>query len=199
MSLRSRVLRCALLCLGVAGVLSLATAAYSESEDPTAPPFFSLAGGTYNSPQTLTLTDSTSGAKIYYTTNGLTPKTSSNLYTGPISISSTETVSAIAIAPDHSQSVESAKAYTFISMPLATPPYFSLAGGFYTTPQTLTLTGATPQATIYYTTDGTAPTTASTKYTGPITIKTSELVIAMAAAPGHANSGTSSKLYKFDQ
>ena len=74
-------------------------------------------------------------------------------------------------------------------------PYFSLAGGHYTTPQVLTLTDATPGATIYYTTNGTTPTTSSTKYTGPITISTSETVIAIAAASGYTNSNPASKAY----
>jgi len=141
---------------------------YAEKEDPTSCVFFSLAGGTYTSPQMLKLTDSTPGAQIYFTTNGLVPTTASTPYAGPISISATQIVRAVAIAPDHSLSVESSKSYTFIAPPSASAPYFSLAGGFYKTPQRLVLTDATPGATIYYTTDGTKPTSASTKYMGQI-------------------------------
>jgi hypothetical protein len=212
--LGSRNFRFVFLCLGVAGAVVSVSAqplltafasmeaspvSYSEQEDPTAMPFFSLAGGTYSSPQTLTLADATPGAHIYYTTNGLAPTTASTLYLGPISVGATQMVRAVAIAPGYSVSRESSKAYTFVTPPSASAPYFSLAGGSYKTPQTLTLTDATPGATIYYTTNGTTPTTASTKYTGPITIKSSELVIAVAAAPGYANSNTSSKAYKYDQ
>src|SRR5258708_25707648 len=193
----SRNFRFVIFCLGVAGVVVAASAqplsttiasteaspvssaAYSEQEDPAAIPFFSLAGGTYSSPQTLTLTDTTPGAQIYYTANGLAPTTASTLYVGPISIGATQMVRAVAIAPGYSVSRESSKAYNFVSPPSALAPYFSLAGGSYKTPQTLTLTDATPGATIYYTTNGTTPTTGSTKYTGPITVKSSELVIAI--------------------
>ena len=42
--------------------------------------------------------------------------------------------------------------------------------GLYNTPQTITLTSDDPTATIYYTTTGVGPTTASTKYTAPITV-----------------------------
>ena len=177
----------------------VSSAIYSSSEDPTAPPFFSLAGGTYNSPQILKLTESTPGARIYYTTNGMVPTTGSTLYAGPISIAATQLVRAVAIAPEHTLSSQAAKAYTFISQAPATPPYFNLAGGSYKTPQTLALTDTTPGATIYYTTNGTTPTTASTQYTGPITISTSELVMAIAAAPGYATSNASSKAYKIDE
>ena len=162
---------------------------------PAAAPSFSLAGGTYNTPQMLTLTDATPGATIHYTTNGTTPTATSTLYAGPITIAATETVQAVAIATGYSLSAVSSKAYTYTPLPLAAAPYFSLAGGHYTTPQVLTLTDATPGATIYYTTNGTTPTTSSTKYTGPITISTSETVIAIAAAPGYTNSNPASKAY----
>jgi hypothetical protein len=174
----------------------VASKAYVYSALPPATaPSFSLAGGTYNTPQMLTLTDATPGATIHYTTNGTTPTAASTLYAGPITIASTETVQAVAIATGYSLSPVSSKAYTYTPLPLATAPYFSLAGGHYTTAQMLTLTDTTPGASIYYTTNGTMPTTASTKYTGPITISTSETVIAIAVAAGYTNSNPASKAY----
>ncbi len=62
-------------------------------------PTFSVAAGTYTTTQQVTLADTTVGASIYYTTTGTTPTTSSTLYTGSISVSSTETITAIAVAP----------------------------------------------------------------------------------------------------
>ncbi len=47
---------------------------------------------------------------------------------------------------------------------------FDPDGGTYTGPQTVTITCATPGATVRYTTDGTEPTESSTQYTGPITV-----------------------------
>lgn len=162
---------------------------------PATAPSFSLAGGTYNTPQTLTLTDSTPGATIFYTTNGTTPTSNSTPYIGKITVASTELVKAVAIAPGYLTSPVSAKAYTYSPSPLAAAPYFSLAGGHYTTPQMLTLTDSTPGAAIYYTTNGTTPTTASTRYMGPLTISTTETVIAIAAASGYNNSNPSAKAY----
>ena len=44
---------------------------------------------TYNTPQTVTLTDASPGVTIYYTTDGSTPTAASKQYTGPITVSST--------------------------------------------------------------------------------------------------------------
>lgn len=60
-------------------------------------PTFSLAGGTYTTEQNVTLACATSGASIYYTTDGTEPSSSSTLYEGAITISTTTTLKAIAI------------------------------------------------------------------------------------------------------
>ena len=79
----------------------------------------------------------------------------------------------------------------------AAQPTFSQTAGFYTTPITLTMSSATDNASIYYTTDGTTPTTSSTLYTEPITISQTTTVKAIATAPGYANSMVASATYTF--
>ncbi len=49
-------------------------------------------------------------------------------------------------------------------------PSSSVSTGVYETPQTVTLSTSTPDATIYYTTDGSEPTTASNVYVTPLNI-----------------------------
>ena len=72
---------------------------------PTAAtPKFSVAAGTYTTKQVVTLSDATAGAKIYYTTDGSGPSTSSLCYSGPISVSSTLTIEAIAVASGYTNS-----------------------------------------------------------------------------------------------
>jgi hypothetical protein len=77
------------------------------------------------------------------------------------------------------------------SLFLATP-VISPAGGLFTNEVTVTLSDATPNSTIYYTLDGTAPTTNSPVYTGPFVLTTSASVQVMASQPGAANSGVAS-------
>jgi CRISPR/Cas system CMR-associated protein Cmr3 (group 5 of RAMP superfamily) len=160
---------------------------------PAATPAISPAGGTYTSIQTVTITDATAGATIYYTTNGSTPTTASTKYTGAITVSASETIEAIAVATGYSTSAVAKAAYT-ITLPAATPA-ISPAGGTYTSIQTVTITDATAGATIYYTTNGTAPTTASTKYTGAITVSSSETVEAIAVATGYSTSAVATAAY----
>jgi sugar lactone lactonase YvrE len=79
-------------------------------------PTFSFPGGTYNSSRVgaLVIADGTTGAAIYYTTNGSTPTTGSTLYTAmtTLTLSGTETVNAIAVAPGFLPSAVASASYT---------------------------------------------------------------------------------------
>ena len=160
---------------------------------PAAQPAFSVAAGTYTSVQTVTLSDTTPNATIYYTTNGTTPTASSTKYTAAITVSSTETIKAIAAASGYTNSTVASAAYT-INLPAAAPT-FSPAGGSYTATQTVTISSKTTGATIYYTTDGTTPTANSTKYTAAIKVTSAETINAIATATNYSVSPMSSASY----
>jgi len=144
----------------------------------TATPTFAPPGGSYSTTQSVTINDATRGAAIYYTIDGTTPTTASKVYSVPISVTATETIKAIAVAPGFVQSALGTAVYTITTPPAAIPIAM----------QTITITEATTGATVYYTTNGTTPTTASTKYTGPITISTSAVLKFIAVAPGYSQS-----------
>ena len=86
---------------------------------------------------------------------------------------------------------------TFSGSPVmqAATPTFSPASGTYSTAQTVMIADATPGAKIYYTTDGSTPTTGSTLYSTPITVSTSQMIQAMAAATGFLPSQVASGAY----
>ena len=167
--------------------------------NPTAAtPALSPAPGAFTSVQSVTLTDTTAGASIYYTTNGTTPTTASTLYSAsaPIAVSSTTTIEAIAVASGYTNSAVASGTYT-ISLPAAAAPTFSPAPGSYTSVQTVSLLDATNGASIYYTTDGSTPTTASTLYSAsaPIAVSSTTTIEAIAVASGYTNSAVASGTY----
>ena len=154
-------------------------------------PVFSPRAGTYTSAQSVSITDATAGATIYYTTDSTKPTPSSTLYTGPIVISSTTTLKAIAVAAGYSASMVGTALYTIA----ATAPVFSPRAGTYTSTQSVTITDSTAGAAIYYTTDGTTPTTSSSLYSGPITVSSTKGFKAIATAPGYSKSAVTSASY----
>ena len=157
----------------------------------TATPTFSLTAGTYTGAQTVTILDSTSGSTIYYTTNGATPTTSSSKYTGSITVSATESLKAIATTTGDTNSAVVTAAYTIV-----TPtPTFSPVAGSYGGAQTVTISDSNSAATIYYTKNGTTPTTSSTKYTGAFTVSSTETLEALATATGNTNSAVATAPY----
>jgi uncharacterized protein (TIGR03437 family) len=147
---------------------------------PAAAPVFSLAAGSYPTGQTVTISDATPGATIYYATNGVAQIPSWSVYTGPITVSATETLAAMATAPGYSTSAVASAAYLIASK--AAAPIFSVPTGTYTTAQTVAISAATTGTAIYYTTNGTTPTTGSCVYSTPITVSATQTLKAIAAS-----------------
>lgn len=85
-------------------------------------PTFNPPAGTYSSTQSVTISDSDASAAIYFTTNGQMPTTASTLYSGPISVSASETIEAIAVDPAE-WSGASAVASAAYTISAATPDF----------------------------------------------------------------------------
>jgi sugar lactone lactonase YvrE len=161
-----------------------------------AAPAFSVVPGTYTSAQTVAISDGTPGATIYYTTDESTPTTGSPVYSGPLTVSSSETIEAIATASGYATSAVATAAYIINLPPAVTAtPAFSPAAGSYTSAQSVTLSDTTSGATIYYTTDGTTPAPGSPVYSGPIAVSSTETIKAVAIATGYTQSAVATATY----
>jgi len=156
-------------------------------------PSFSPGAGTYTTVTNVTLKSSTTGATIYYTLDGTAPTTKSTKYSTPIVLSTSHTIKAIAVKSGSNNSSVASAVYT-IQLPAAAPT-FSPPGGTYNAAQTVTLSSSTAGATIYYTTNGTTPTTASSVYSRPFTVGATETIKAFATANGYTNSPVASSSY----
>ncbi len=159
-------------------------------------PTFTPGTGTYSSPQTVTISDATAGATIYYTTNGTGPTSSSATYTSPISVSTTQTIKAIATEEGMITSAEGQSTYTIPVKPIiVATPTFSPGTGTYASPQAVIISDATAGATIYYTTNGTGPTSSSATYTSPITVSATQTIKAIAVEKGMTTSAEGQATY----
>ena len=180
-----------------AGTTGLTVATVATSLTPTLSP----EAGVYNSDQSISIISATQGATIYYTLDGSTPNTTSTSYTGSIPIAgqgTTKTIKAIAVKAGMTNSLVATALYT-INYNAVSMPTFNPAAGSYSTAQTISMTTTTTGATIYYTTDGTTPTTSSTLYTAPIHIWSlaGKTIKAYAVKTGSTDSSVLSKVYSY--
>jgi len=136
-----------------------------------ATPTLSVASGTYTTDRTVTVAVATSGATIRYTRTGVDPTESdATVASGStLSVTYSQTLKVKAWKAGMPASQVNAAVY---EMKVAQPT-LSPSGGSFTAAQTVTMTTATPGATLRYTTDGSTPTPASTAYTSAITVSTS--------------------------
>ena len=171
---------------------SVSTAAYTI-QTATSAPVLSPGAGTYAAPQVVTITDATPGAAIFYTLDGTTPSYLSPKYASPIAINKSQTLRAIAVVSGREQSAVSTAAYTIQTS--AAAPVFSPGPGAYGASQLVVVTDATPGASIFYTLDGSLPSTATAKYASPIPVTRTQTLRAIAVAPGYAQSSISAGLY----
>lgn len=127
-------------------------------------------------------------ATVYYTTDGSDPTSDSNVYSVPFTVNATTTVKAIALK-DGVYSEVASKTLTKLAAP-------TISG---TTPfsETTDVTMTGPEgASIYYTTDGSTPTSGSTAYSGAITLSATTTVKAVSVKSGVTSAAASKKFTK---
>lgn len=149
----------------------------------------------YNGKQ-VKLTCKTSGATIYYTTDGSKPTSSSKKYTGTLSIKASQTIKAVAIKDGMSDSSVISKSITVNKL---NAPTADISSGSTVEKGTYLYLSADSGSTIYYTTDGSNPTTSSIKYTGKIKIEKDITIKAIAVRKGYLNSDINRFVYKVEK
>ncbi len=166
--------------IAVASGLTLSTVASGVYSILTPTPALSPTPRSYTAAQSVTLTDSNLAAAIYYTLDGSIPTVNSTPYMGAIAVNSTTTVRAIAVAPGLTVSGVVTGTYTI----QAPTPTFSPLPGSFSSGQTVSLLDTNSAVAIYYTLDGTTPTSGSTLYTTPISVNATTTIKAIAVASG---------------
>jgi peptidoglycan/xylan/chitin deacetylase (PgdA/CDA1 family) len=134
----------------------------------------------------LAATDNTGGSgvsKTYYTTDGSTPTTSSTAYTAPFPVATTSTVKYFSVDNNgNAEAVQSQPIQIDSSPPGTTAACNNLAcSGWYAGSAQVSLTstdnaGGSGVSKIYYTTNGTTPTTASAVYSAPLNVTTTSTI-----------------------
>jgi len=175
---------------------NIATGVYTIK---AAPPAFSPPAGSYSGAQQVTISTETSGASIYYTTDGTEPTVASILYNGAITVSESLIIKAIAIKTGLANSDVAPAAYTISQIPAVSAVTFDPAGGsFIGGGQTIALSCATAGAAIRYTLNGTNPSSVSgALYSAPITLSASVTIKAIAYKSGMLDSAVASAIYRF--
>lgn len=134
------------------------------------------------------ITTTTTRSTIYYTTDGSEPSSSNGTYTIPFAVNEQTTIKAFVTRTGFSDSEVTTKTIYKVATPSIENTEASV----------ISITTATSGATIYYTTDGSEPTTSSTPYTEPVTITASSVTIkAIAVKDGMINSAVSSEYFAF--
>jgi hypothetical protein len=172
-----------------------------DHKDTVAIPVFNISTGAYSTDQSITITCATAGADIHYTVDGSTkPGSSSPVYNSPISVASHGTVMTIRAIAMKSGMLDSSEASVTITINYnkVSTPQFDPVGGTYKTAQSVTITCATADVEIRYTTNNIDPSaTNGTVYSGPVSISADCTLKAIAYKSGMADSTIASEDYRF--
>ena len=155
-------------------------------------PTFDPAGGTAVTIGTVvTISTATEGASIIYTTDGSTPSAENGTTGNTVTINEATTINAIAVKEGCDNSGVASASYTIVKV---AKPTFSPEEGDVDAGTVVTISTATEGATIYYTTDGSTPTTESTQGNS-VTINANTTINAIAVKEGMANSNVATAEY----
>ena len=109
-------------------------------------------------------------------------------------------VSSIAIStPEKRAYITEVTVYYGVVLPTCATPTFTPTEGAFVGAQSVAINCATEGATIYYTTNGSNPTTSSSVYSSAISVSETTTIKAIAAKDGYNNSSVASATYTITQ
>lgn len=158
-----------------------------------AAPLLSPPGGSFGTPQYVSISSATSGVTLRYTTDGSLPTENSPVYTGPVLMAASGWLYVQGFRPGWTPSYVGGNGFTFNFGPLPVP-VASPGAGTHEGPLTVTLS-AVAGSTIYYTTNGSTPTTSSSIYAEPLTLTTTTTIKAKAYHPDYTPSPVLTQAY----
>ena len=163
-------------------IVSSPTATVDKADGPAAPSAFTLSFTLNSDGTTYTATIPTvAGGEYsfdgtnYSATNSKADCAANTGYTGYVRIAETST---------HKASTATSSMQTSPKLTVATPTFTPNGASGFTGTQSVTISCTTAGAKIYYTTDGTTPTTASTLYTTALSLTSTTTVKAIAVNTG---------------
>ncbi len=162
---------------------------YIELKNPT----FSYAEGTYDNTLSLEISGTT-GAEIYYTTDGSVPTTESTLYEGAVNIDRTTTVRAISHKSGVFSDVSGAE-YVIKAGDVTA----DVTAGYYSEAKSIELSCSTSGAEIYYTLDSSTPTKTGISYTTAIKLSDNATLKAVAYKDSYEVSDVFTAEYTFNK
>lgn len=183
------------------------TASFITITNPgiAATPVISPGSGSFTGPLTVTMTTTTSGATIYYTTNGNTPRLDvpnsyTKTYSVPLVFNANVSIRAIAAKSGILTSGVAGANLVITPGTIVATPVINPNGGAVSLPAVITLSCATAGASIYYTANGNVPNTdvpnSYTKlYTGPFNLTSAATVRAVATKAGMVKSAVAVSIF----
>lgn len=186
-----------------AGISNWLTAS-SPFPVPLRAPSYSLPDGSYSQDIEISLTAEGNAVDIYYSWGEASdPETSGILYSGPLSIAgngTSQTLKALVKKSGFDNSSIITKNYS-IDYSKVSRPVFEPQGGSYQQDLSVNISCLTDSAQIYYTTDGSAPSAASTPYSSPVSIagdKTNITIRAICLKSGMSDSDPAASNYQIN-
>jgi hypothetical protein len=167
-----------------------------------AEPTFDPPAGPFGDPIQVTIASLTPGVTIHFARHGLTPTEADSVYTRPIVVAVSDTITALAMRRGWTTSPVGTAVYIRRTVPT---PTFDHRAGVYQDAIDVTIACTDHDAAIYYTLNGSPPDENSSRYNAPVHISANKTLRARAFREGWAPSEIATAdyiiglFYDFDQ